>query len=427
MNNLASSSSGDVAGLRASTIKRWLLKATELEAEDNKLKSELQPEIRHITKTKRIALMRWIIEEYGYGDKELANDILKGFSLVGGVPRSNCLPKKFVPAHMTVQDLREQSDRSNVAIRYTTQSSGDLLTDAQLWEKTLSEVDQGWLLGPLSWKSLPAGSSISRRFPLQQSDKLRPIDDYSQSQVNDTVTVHEKPRVNNPDTVCAIFVYLMRSLQKRGRGAQLCARSLDLTSAYRQLCVAADSSSYAYLSVYDPTQGGAALFRQVALPFGSRTAVNAFIRCARFLQWVAAKCLKIPMSCYFDDFIISSTPGLSDNSQSAVALMFDILGWAFDKTGDKADSFSHSVAALGVVFNLASTGVGRVLVQNTEKRTAEVCALIESVLCDAVLSHKAALVLRGRLAFCDAFIFGRAGRLALQMKMESHLEGITTR
>ena len=244
---------------------------------------------------------------------------------------------------------------------------------------------------------------------------MRPIDDYSQSQVNSTVTIHEKPTVDNPDAICAIFNYLMRALRDQGKEFSLQARSLDLTSAYRQLCVPKESAQYSYLSVYGPTQDGAALFRQVALPFGSRTAVNAFIRCARFLQWAAAKCLVLPMSCYFDDFIIASTPGLVDNSQRAVSLLFDILGWAFDKSGVKSDRFSNSVAALGVLFNLGSTGMGRILVENTSKRISEVVELINSVLRTLRLSHKEALVLRGRLAFCDAFIFGRSGRLALQM------------
>lgn len=116
---------------------------------------------------------------------------------------------------------------------------------------------------------------------MQQSEKIRPIDDYSQSQVNSTVTIYEKPTVDNPDAVCAILIQLMRALGAAGREHALQARSLDLTSACRQLCVSEASSKYAFLAVYDRTRGEAALFKQIALPFGSRTAVNAFIRCAR--------------------------------------------------------------------------------------------------------------------------------------------------
>ena len=87
--------------------------------------------------------------------------------------------------------------------------------------------------------------------------------------------------------------FLMKSLKDNGRSSQLVGRALDLASAYRQLAVAEDSYDFAFLSIFNPNDGKAALYRQVALPFGSVTAVNAFIRCSRFLQWVAGHCLKI--------------------------------------------------------------------------------------------------------------------------------------
>lgn len=64
--------------------------------------------------------MQWLIDEYGYSDTELATDVAKGFSLVGEVPQSHSLPKKFVPAELTVDDLRENAAGSNQAIRQMT-------------------------------------------------------------------------------------------------------------------------------------------------------------------------------------------------------------------------------------------------------------------------------------------------------------------
>ena len=112
--------------------------------------------------------------------------------------------------------------------------------------------------------------------------------------------------------------------------------------------MAEDSYDFAFLSIFDPSKGEAALYRPVALPFGSVTAVNAFIRCSRFLQWAAGHCLKIPMSCYFDDFVIFSPPGLSNNSQAALSLTLDIFGWAFDREGPKSNSFIHRMLQLWV-------------------------------------------------------------------------------
>ena len=90
------------------------------------------------------------------------------------------------------------------------------------------------------------------------------------------------------------------------------------------------------------------------------------------------------------------------------------MGWQYDKDGPKADVFSPHVAALGVTFSLASSRNGIVTVGNTEKRILEVCQMINSILERKTLSLKEAQVARGRLAFCDAFVFGKAGKSALQ-------------
>ena len=286
--------------------------------------------------------------------------------------------------------------------------------DAQLWDKTQSEVEKGWMIGSLDWESLPKGSLVSRRFPLAQAGKIRPIDDLSQSQVNATVSTYEQATVDGPDVICSLAIFMMSCLQASGRPTTLKGRSLDLASAYRQLAIADESLAHAYLSVFDPVKKEAALFQQVALPFGSRSAVNAFIRCARFLQWVAARCLMLPLSCYFDDFVAFSTPLLCGNSQAALCLMLDLFGWKFDKEGPKSDSFSERVAALGVVFDLSRTTDGLLRVHNTEKRIEDTTRFVDEILRSKLLSKKDALSLRGRLAFCDAFIFGRVGKVALQ-------------
>lgn len=62
----------------------------------------------------------------------------------------------------------------------------------ELWTKTMSEVEKGWLIGPLSWDKLPENSVVSTRFPLIHGEKLRPIDDYSCSQVNSAISIYEQ-------------------------------------------------------------------------------------------------------------------------------------------------------------------------------------------------------------------------------------------
>ena len=404
----------DIVNFRCSKLGAWLKLAAELKSEEAALKSSMSSSRRKILESKRLLLMKKVILDEGYEDVGLADDLLSGFSLVGDVPKSHVLPHKMSPSTLSTTDLQSNAAKANKALRFMTRSSGDQDLDQKLWERTQVELQRGWLLGPYSWDSLPTPAVVSRRFPISQSEKVRPIDDFSQSQINATVTSYEQATVDGPDVICALAVRLMRRLKDNGRSSQLVGRALDLASAYRQLAVAEDSYDFAFLSIFDPERREATLYRQVALPLGSVTAVNAFIRCSRFLQWAAGHCLKIPMSCYFDDFVVFSPPELASNSQAALSLMLDIFGWAFDREGPKRDDFSSKVSALGVVFNLGPTLDGRLEVHNTEKRLAEAVESLDCIITSGRLNKRDSLSLRGRLAFCDAFIFGRLGRVSLQ-------------
>jgi hypothetical protein len=192
-----------------------------LQADEEALKAAMPDERRRILESKRICLMKHIIHSEGYEDKELTTDLEQGFSLVGEVPRSNVLLPKLLPATMTSADLANNSRKSNLALRYMTRSSGSADLDQKLWDKTILETERGWLVGPLDWDSLEEGSSVSRRFPLEQAGKVRPIDDLSQSQVNATVTCFEQATVDGPDVICAFAVFLMRSLLAAGKPTKL--------------------------------------------------------------------------------------------------------------------------------------------------------------------------------------------------------------
>jgi hypothetical protein len=62
------------------------------------------------------------------------------------------------------------------------------------------------MLGPLPWDDLPMGAAVSRRFPLSQSGKVRPIDDLSRSQVNSMVNNYEQATVDGPDVICSMLL-----------------------------------------------------------------------------------------------------------------------------------------------------------------------------------------------------------------------------
>ena len=88
-------------------------------------------------------------------------------------------------------------------------------------------------------------------------------------------------------------------------------------------------------------------------------------------------------------------------------MLFQLLGWKYDTEGPKADVFSDSVSALGVLFDLSRTHQEVVVIDNTCKRKEDLDKMVADIL-------GLVLELRGKLAFADAQVMGLAGRFALQ-------------
>eukprot|EP00435_Cladocopium_sp_Y103_P033867 s2763_g8.t1 len=356
----------------------------ELADQEKALHTSLPPHRQAILKGKRFLVLKEILKEAKYPDLSIVDDMINGFDLVGEAKGGGILPEDFQPATLTVDDLESQSEKSNSAIYHSTKSSGDPKVDAELWRKTCEEEAKGWLK---RLDDLPQdGGRLSRRFAVVQSEKVRPIDNYSESQINNAVTISGKCTVDGVDTISAMGAQLMKELEGAGRSPELLGRSFDLKSAYRQLAVSDSSLRWARLAVFCPEDRKTYCFQQYSLPFGAKASVVAFLRCARMIQWLAHK-LDLVVSCYFDDYVCLAPSILAPSSEKAFATLLDLLGWRYDDSGDKADAMSSEVSALGVLFNLRPTGEARLEVANTQKRKEE-----------------------GRLGFAEGQLFGRVTR-----------------
>ena len=401
---------------RCKWFGKYLRLAEELKLEDDTLLSNMRPEMRTVLRTKRISLLKRIIQDEGYVDLTLAEDIATGFNLVGEIPGAGGrLPPKFVPATLAVSELTANAARARRAIQFGKLTSGDDHMDAELYKKIQDEVSRGWLMGPIPWEELEPYATVSKRFGIQQGAKLRPIDDFSMSSVNATVSSKDQATADNVDTICATMLHLMSALRANGRSSGIEARSFDLAAAYRQLCIADESRPFPYIGVYNPHKHTNEVFSQVCLPFGSKAAVNAFIRCPRCVQRMAAKALLLPTTCYYDDFVVMTTPELRQNSEQSMSLLFDLLGWSFDREGPKADTFSSEVASLGVRISLQASSSGFIHVRNTDKRKADMTELLDKLLECKTLEYKDGQVLRGKMAFAQTQIAGLSAKYALQV------------
>ena len=99
---------------------------------------------------------------------------------------------------MWLVELLEISERDKVAVLTRVANSINPTPDNTVWDKTIDEVNKGWLKGPLNPNGVPDHCPLSRRFGVVQGPKVRCVDDYTRSSVNLAVQVAESPK---PQTI----------------------------------------------------------------------------------------------------------------------------------------------------------------------------------------------------------------------------------
>ena len=271
----------------------------------------------------------------------------------------------------------------------------------------MEEVEKGHLVGPLEPEDLPQGCFVNNRFPIRQTDKVRPIDNYSSSLINDRVTVSEKPVVHSVDETAAMAAQLGALAEKR-KFRKIFGKTADLKGAYRQLALAEESLRYSYLAVYCPVEKRAKIFHQVAVPLGSTKAVYYFLRVARALWTLIVRGTIVASTNFFDDFVLLAVEKDCASSWESFNRLMKILGWKL--SDDKATDWAQRFEALGVAFHLERATSGFIRVDNTERRREELITTERGT-----LTQKEALQLRGRLQFAESQCFGRLGKHCLKL------------
>ena len=268
-------------------------------------------------------IRRWVNLAAGHEDLNLVEDIKRGFDLTGSLPRSGVFSHKFRPASMTCKDLRKVSDLGREALLGTVQSAGDSEIDRGLFEATVKEVEKGFIEGPVGRESLPAGSTLTKRFPVKEKNKVRPIDDYKASLVNYAVTQTEGVTIHTIDHIAAMTAWWMRSGALTPEVA-LVAKCWDLSDAYKQVPLSDEAFELdSYLAVFDPGTSSAKIFKQRVLPFGSVASVTAFLRVSLALWKIGSSLL---WSVYFDDFLCLARGSESRHVDLTVSTLFSLLG-----------------------------------------------------------------------------------------------------
>lgn len=406
--NLNNSSAALVAS-RAEWFKKWLVRIKELEENEKKFKSKLPEHLKNILGPKRLLAFKEMLEEQQYPDMGVFEEISEGTGLTGSVPDSGLFEKVFRPSEITESFLKDNALKNRKAIFHATKSSGDKEIDEVVYSKTLEEVSAGWLIGPISFESLPDEAVVSTRFGLRQPSKIRLIDNFSGSSVNATVQSFESPKPHTTDVVASIILSLLGCRDRKFLG-----RSYDLKSAYRQLGVKESSLWASYISVFNPKSGKPEIFQLHAVPFGASRAVFSFLRIAHSIWWLGCRALNLVWSNFYDDFITFAAEDCAKNTHETVDLFFKVLGWKYAEEGEKSGEFSTSFNALGIEIDMSNFSCGFAEFKNTEKRVVELVDYIDKALTTGTLDLLSSQKLRGRMQFADSQLFGRIGRLCLR-------------
>ncbi len=96
-----------------------------------------------------IKLWEEVPNEANYADMGVASEMVRGTSLTGETQSCGLWPSKFTPEMVTKEELHEICAPHAWPNLESIVSCPNPDTDQQVWDKTMAERDQSWLLGPL--------------------------------------------------------------------------------------------------------------------------------------------------------------------------------------------------------------------------------------------------------------------------------------
>ena len=341
---------------RADNMK-WLLQTKlSMKKRNDELHSTLDPLTARVMKKKDFALLGWLLDYYSYPDVDLVRDLMNGFDLVGEPSRSNVFSKNFTEQRLSATELSELCKWNNRALQARVRPNESCSVDLDLWNQAMDEVDAGWLIPFDSYDQLVGfvGAQVvmSRRFPLQQRDKVRAIDDLSESMVNAAYIPTEKIDLMNIDVMAGLLRVMYRSLEagrfswKLRDGSSLSGvvheawyasgsipdvqgRVLDLKNAYKQLCLSPSSRQYAGLWVLDPNRGCAMPFLQVTLPFGACASVVGFNRLSKALWFLGCRIFALCWTAFYDDYGMVEPASSAKSAWMSAEALLTCLGFEY--------------------------------------------------------------------------------------------------
>ena len=411
INFLVSENTKTLEELRANFLKKWLKRAMALKDQENQLHERMPKHLSLIMKGKRLLLWTEILVDLGYPDSAIIDEAIDGFSLIGWSNKSGVFETDVRAPSMSLDQLKGMAMGLNSAVVSSLKSQEWTDIDEQALEETEHEVAKGWLrhCSDINLKD----HFIAKRFPLQQREKIRLIDDFSICGVNSTFGLQEKLRVETIDEMIACLLVAMDESHGHHK-PKLVGRCFDLKSAYKQFGVDAYHAEHLKIAL-KKSRGEVAFYDVLALPFGATGSVSAFLRLASSIAFIGVAGLGLTWTVFFDDFTCVSSEKMKDNTSFYAESLFKLLGMCFAEEGPKAPPFPSTFKTLGLQLDISAWTENLFTLEHTVTRRKELEETMSEMLRARTLTCKQLERLHGRLVWFNSYIFGRSINKAVRV------------
>ena len=401
---------------RAKFLQKWTTRCKELEKQEHQLHEGLEGHLKDVLQGKRLLVFQEMLEELGYPDKTLVEEIRAGFRLSGWQSKSNVFPASLKRPAQSLESACKVAKGLNHNICKQVSATSDETLAEEVWSLTQEELDRGWAW--LDDDCIAENHLLAKRFGLKQGEKTRLIDDCSIGGFNSTCGSSEKLKIHAIDEMAAYIAWCLTNIGENSMEAVL-GKTYDLKNAYKQYGIDAHDRSLLRIAVWDPHASRVRFLGLNALPFGAIGSVGSFLRIAMATWYIGVVGLRLCWTSFFNDFTLLSKKVCAESASIAAEGLFTLLGIDYAKEGKKAVPWSTQVKALGVVINLSPEGsqndaLGRfVTVGHTASRVEELDNTLSVILREGKLSRKEAERLRGRMQWFECFASGRIAQQAL--------------
>ena len=333
---------------------------------DEKIIGEAPASVRSVLKAAsktglKVALIYKYLKLIDHEDADdLLRDLSKGFPLVGDIPVSPVAPLDEVrKAVLPLTDLRRKAEciAGGLLRQHATapRNKEDLSAEEKVFEQTLEDIRVG-RMGPLTQPGVGAQPPFTRRFGVSQRSshgetKVRCIDDFAQSLINDTVIVGRRIRMGS----ISDLVESARRLHAAQPLEGLHVLKSDFQAAYRSCPILPERVSLANILVRDPATGTVSASAQWAMPFGAVSAVYAWDRLGEAITAILRKVFLFPASRYVDDLFMPVWASISAETREILLEVVDIFGAVLSPA--KTPPPSAQMTVLGILVSVTNVGI----------------------------------------------------------------------